>query len=88
MLEKLRTSPLVARALLAVLRRRPEFIHPRVALRLSRDLDDDKLLECAVTGQGKCVVSANADLLMLRAVQGIPILDVPAFRKKLEETER
>ena len=33
----------------------------------------------AVAGRADYIVSADADLLTLRAVQGIPILDVPSF---------
>ena len=46
---------------------------------------DDKLLECAVAGAADYLVSADADLLILGSVQGIPILGVPAFWQKLAE---
>ena len=88
MLEKLRTGPIAARALLVLLRRRAEFVQSTVALRLSRDPGDDKFLECAVAGRADCVVSADADLLTLGAVRGIPILDAPGFWRKLEEATR
>jgi len=50
-LEKLRTGPIAARALLVLLRRQSEFVQPTVTLRLSRDPGDDKFLECAVAGR-------------------------------------
>jgi predicted nucleic acid-binding protein len=65
------------------LRRRARLVQPEVVLRLSRDPTDDKFLECAVAGGADCVVSADADLLSLREVHGIPVLDVPAFWQML-----
>jgi predicted nucleic acid-binding protein len=50
---------------------------------MSRDPTDDQFLGCAVSGGADYVVSADADLLSLRQVRGIPILDVPAFWQKL-----
>jgi putative PIN family toxin of toxin-antitoxin system len=82
-LRKLRVTLPEARAVLVRLRRRARLVHPDVVLRLSRDPTDDKFLECAVAGGADCVVSADADLLSLREVHGIPILDVPAFWQKL-----
>ena len=79
MLEKLRTGPIAARALLVLLRRQAELVQPTATLRLSRDPGDDKFLECAVAGRADYIVSADADLLTLRAVQGLPILDAPDF---------
>jgi predicted nucleic acid-binding protein len=71
-----------------LLRRRAEFVQPTIALRLSRDPGDDKFLECAVAGRADYIVSADADLLTLRAVQGIPILDAPGFWGTLEGVAR
>jgi hypothetical protein len=48
-----------------------------------RDPTDDKFLECAVSGHADYVVSADADLLSLREVRGIPILDAPTFWRRL-----
>jgi predicted nucleic acid-binding protein len=74
-----------AAALLELLRRRSTVVTPAVQISRSRDPDDDKFLECAVAGGADYLVSADADLLSLREVQGIPILDVPAFWQKLAE---
>jgi len=60
-------------------------VHPEVTIRMSRDPTDDKFLECAVSGEANFIVSADADLLSLREVRGIPIVDVPAFWQKLSE---
>lgn len=81
--EKLRTGPLAARALIALLRRQAELVRPAVSLRRSRDPDDDKFLECAVAGRADYIVSGDADLLSLREVEGIPIVDAPTFWQAL-----
>jgi len=67
------------------LQRRATLVRPDVAIRMSRDPTDDKFLECAVSGEANYVVSADADLLSLREVRGIPILDIPTFWQRLSE---
>lgn len=84
-LRKLRVTSHEARAALARIRRRAVFVRPEVTIRISRDATDDKFLECAVSGDADYIVSADADLLILREVQGIPIVDVPTFWQKLTE---
>jgi predicted nucleic acid-binding protein len=74
-----------AAALLELLRRRSTAVTPTVQIARSRDPDDDKFLECAVAGGADYLVSADADLLSLREVEGIPIVDVPTFWQKLAE---
>ena len=87
-LEKLRADPIAARALLVLLRRHTEFVQPTVTLQLSSDPGDDKFLECAVAGRADYIVSADADLLTLSAIQGIPILDAPDFWERLQGASR
>ena len=82
---KLCVTPREARAVPLRLRRRAVLVQPDVAIRMSRDPTDDKFLECAVSGEADYVVSADADLLSLREVRGIPILDVPTFWQRLAE---
>jgi len=67
------------------LRRRAVLVPPDVTIRMSRDPTDDKFLECAVDGAADYVVSADADLLTLREVRGIPIVDAPTFWRRLTE---
>jgi len=76
---KLHVTPREARAVLLRLRRRAVLVRPDVTIRMSRDPTDDKFLECAVSGAADYLVSADADLLSLREVRGIPILDAPTF---------
>lgn len=82
-LRKLRMTTIEAGALIELLRRRSTLVSPSVRITGSRDPDDDKFLECAVAGAADCIVSADADLLILREVQGIPIIDAPAFWQRL-----
>lgn len=83
-LAKLRVTPIEARALIMLLRRHGEVVEPSVVIRQSRDPADDKFLECAVTGGAHCLVSADADLLVLGQVREIPIIDIRAFWERLE----
>lgn len=82
-LRKLRMTTIEAGALIDLLRRRSVLITPTVRIAHSRDPDDDKFLECAVAGSADYIVSADTDLLSLREVQGIPIVDVPTFWRAL-----
>lgn len=78
-LRKLRTTPIEAAALVELLKRRSTRITPTTPIRQSQDPHDDKFLECAVAGGADYVVSADADLLNLGEVRGIPIVNAPAF---------
>ena len=71
--------------MLVRLQRQATLVRSDVAIRMSRDPTDDKFLECAVSGEANYVVSADADLLSLREVRGIPILDIPTFWQRLSE---
>ncbi len=78
-LRKLRFTATEARALVLLVRRRGQLVAPAVRIRRSRDPDDDKFLECAVAGHAACLVTADHDLLSLRDIEGIPIMDIPTF---------
>jgi len=82
---QLRVTPREARAVPLRLRRRALLVRPGVTIRMSRDPTDDTFLECAVSGAADDVVSADDDLLSLREVRGIPILDAPTFWRRLSE---
>lgn len=82
---RLRMTTVEAIALIELLKRRSVVVAPMVRIARSRDPDDDKFLECAVTASADYVVSADADLLTLGEVQGIPIVDAPTFWQKLTE---
>ena len=82
-ISKLRMTPIEAGALIELVRRRSTRVTPAVAITQSRDPDDNKFLDCAVAGSADYIVSGDADLLSLREVQGIPIVDAPTFWQAL-----
>jgi uncharacterized protein len=57
------------------------------AIGSSRDVDDDKFLALAVTGQADAIISGDADLLDLVTYEGIPILTPAQFLQRLSESE-
>lgn len=81
-------TPRETRAMLLRVRRHAALICPEVPIRMSRDPTDDKFLECAVAGAADYIVSGDADLLSLREVQGIPIVDAPTFWQALVDKAR
>ncbi len=57
-----------------------ELIEPDIQLELVKeDPDDNRVLECAVSGHADCIVSGDRHLLKLRAHGGIRILTARAF---------
>jgi putative PIN family toxin of toxin-antitoxin system len=78
-LRKLRMTTIEAVALIELLRRQSTLVTPGVRITRSRDPDDDKFLECAAAGGADYIVSGDADLLSLREVEGIPIVDALTF---------
>lgn len=82
-LRKLRISSIEAVALIELLRRQSTLVTPTARITRSRDPHDDKFLECAAAGGADYIVSADADLLSLREIQGIPIVDAPTFWQAL-----
>ena len=54
---------------------------------ISRDVNDDKFLALAVTGQADAVVSGDRDLLELVSHEGIAILTPAQFLLRLRESE-
>jgi putative PIN family toxin of toxin-antitoxin system len=51
-----------------------------------RDPKDDIFVATAVAGQADCIVSEDHDLLDLKTVSGIPIIDTEDFLARLEGT--
>ena len=48
---------------------------------ICRDPDDDNILTAAISGKVDCLISGDEDLLVLKKVQGIPILKPKDFWK-------
>jgi putative PIN family toxin of toxin-antitoxin system len=87
--EKLRNkfglSPDDADLIRARLKKSAEVVNPEANLSvIADDPDDDRVLECAVTGRVDYVVSGDRHLLMLGSFEGIPIMRVRQF---LESTD-
>jgi putative PIN family toxin of toxin-antitoxin system len=57
-------------------------------LRVCRDPDDDKLLEMAVVGRADCLVTGDADLLILNPFHNIAILAPAEFVAIMVQPER
>jgi hypothetical protein len=58
---------------------RSRFADPTEEIQASRDPDDDKFLELAVTENATCIVSGDSDLLELDPFRGIPIMEPGDF---------
>jgi putative PIN family toxin of toxin-antitoxin system len=54
----------------------------QVSLSVSRDPEDDKFVECAISGDADCIVSGDDDLLAVQDVHGIPILRPSEFLRR------
>lgn len=54
---------------------------------ISRDVDDDKFLALAVTGQADAIISGDGDLLELVSHEGIPIITPAKLLQLLRESE-
>ena len=57
----------------------------RLTSRMSRDIDDDAVLACAITAKADAIVSGDQDLLTLRSIEGIPILTVTQAIARIEQ---
>ena len=87
--EKLRVKFGVSDSDAALIRARLEatalVVEPEVVLAdVKDDPDDDRVLECAITGKADYIVSGDRHLLKLGAYQGIPILSVRQFMDSIE----
>jgi putative PIN family toxin of toxin-antitoxin system len=72
------------RELLLSLIERAKIIEVETKIRKSRDSDDDKFLELAVEAEAECIVSGDQNLLVLKSIQGIPILTAHEFLQRSE----
>ena len=56
-----------------------EIVSPVLNITVCRDPDDNRVLECAVTGRADVVITGDKDLLTLGSHQSIPILTIRQF---------
>lgn len=69
--------------LINLIRLRGELVTPTQTVTACRDPKDDKFLEAALAAQTDCIVSGDADLLVLTPFQDIPILRPAEFLARL-----
>lgn len=62
------------RGFLAALTRESQWVETSAGIKLCRDPKDDKILDLAVSGGAKYIVTGDSDLLVLNPFQGIQIL--------------
>jgi putative PIN family toxin of toxin-antitoxin system len=75
-----------ARSLIAATART---VVPTVTLRvIERDPDDDRVLECAVIAKAELIVTGDLDLLDLGKHDGIEIIQVAEFLKRIGEPDQ
>ena len=64
-----------------------EIINSSSKITVCRDPDDDKFISCAIDGKCLYIVSGDKDLLTLKAVQNVHIVNVTNFFRLLSRTE-
>ena len=60
-------------------------INPEHDLHLSRDPDDDKFINCALSGRALYIVSGDSDLVDIEEVEGIETITARAFLDKMAQ---
>ena len=60
-----------------------QFVRVKKRFKLSRDPDDDKFIECAVSGNAQYIVSGDSDLLDLKSVLNVAIVSPAAAGMKM-----
>lgn len=68
--------------ILAPLIRTLEIIEPVSDVKISRDPDDDKFINCAKDAHALYIVSGDKDLLVLRQFENIQIITAKEFCEK------
>ncbi len=58
-------------------------VAPALTQPLCRDPDDDAVLACALAADADLIISGDQDLLVLKSIQGIPILTAAQALERL-----
>ena len=66
-------------AALKLIGRAATIVRPVRKIAILEDLPDNRILECAVTGEADLIVTGDYDLLKLREFEGIPIVRLIDF---------
>ena len=61
-----------------------QVVSPRRLFQVCRDARDDKFLDAAHAGKSDCLISGDADLRALGAVEGIPIVSAAQYMANVE----
>jgi putative PIN family toxin of toxin-antitoxin system len=69
--------------LVNLIRLRGELVTPTQKVTVCRNPKDDKFLEAALVAKADCIVSGDADLLVLNPFEDIPILRPSEFLARL-----
>lgn len=56
-----------------------EWVEPALQVEACRDNDDNKFLAIALSGEADCLITGDADLLVLDPFEGLPILKPATF---------
>ena len=56
-----------------------QYVKPRRKLKVVKDEPDNRILECALTGRAKAIVTGDHVLLALREYQGVPIISLREY---------
>jgi len=70
--------------LIEIIKIQAEFVNPRQKVNICRDIEDQKILECALE-KADLIVSNDNDLLILKSCEGIPILSSKDFINRLKK---
>jgi putative PIN family toxin of toxin-antitoxin system len=62
-----------------------ELIDIHETVQVCRDRQDDKIFDVAINGDAHCIVTGDADLLVLHPFQNITILTVQDFLNQMTE---
>ena len=76
-------SPTAIASEIAAVAARALVVMPQETVSVSRDPDDDRILECAIAGKADYIITGDQDLLILGSFRGIPILTVRQFLDRL-----
>ena len=63
-------------------------VEPAFSIKVCQDPDDNKFLECAVSGGAGYIVSGDKHLLDLEEYEGIKILTPKGFLEEMERSKR
>lgn len=80
---KSKKSPEFIAAEIAAIAARAQMVIPQETVAVSRDSDDNRVLECAIAGQADYIITGDRDLLVLGFFRKIPVLTARQFLDRL-----